>query len=318
MPVLPAYVNTNFDDDELLRAAIALVHGDLVPARDVLAATRDQPHRRELAADVLGAAGTVVLPALVKAVRERPDDVDLVLLLGVAQAAEGWKSRGAAWAQDTTAEQFRGLEAFSRLARETLHRAAELAPDDAVPWSALMSVAVGAPRHRNEAAEVYDEVVRRVPDMVNATLRRLQSTAEKWQGSRGEMSAFARGGVVNLPDGHPLLCLIPIAHIEVQLLKEWTGNGMLQRWHELSAVYLRRQRAEVDAASDRLLAGPDGHPHSLWAHQIFSVYYYEIRAKGRLAKHLVRGGERVMRWPWEYFGNPNDRFRKARALASLG
>jgi len=50
VPQLPHYVDTAFDDDELLRAAIALVSGDLKPALDVLSA-----------------AGNVVLPDLLNA-----------------------------------------------------------------------------------------------------------------------------------------------------------------------------------------------------------------------------------------------------------
>ncbi|GHH57197.1 hypothetical protein [Lentzea cavernae] len=318
MPQLPPYVDTTFDDDELLRAVVALVSGDLEPALGFLAATRDDPYRRELAVDVLGAAGNAVLPALFAAGQERPDDVNLLLLLGVAQSTAGWESRGGAWAKDTSDEQFDGLVTYTRRARDTLHRAAALDPGDVAPWAALMSVALGAPTHRGEAAEVYAEVVKRVPDLVNATLRRLQSTALKWYGSHEEMLAFARSGVAGLPDGHPLLSLVPIAHVEVHLKRTSSGGRLSQAWQVLTTGYLKKQRAEVDAASDRLLAGAGGQPHSLWAHQIFAVYYYEVGAADRLARHLPRAGERVMRWPWGYFGNPAERFRKAHALASAG
>lgn len=316
MSQLPPYVDTAFADDELLRTAIALVSGDIQPALDLLASTRDQPYRRELALDVLGAAGNVVLPELLSDEESRPDDVNLLLLLGAAQATAAWQHRGAAWAKDTTREQFNGLRTFTQRSRVTLRRAAELDPDDVAPWAAMMPAALGAPTHRSEAAEVYAEVVKRVPDLVNATLRRLQSTAEKWYGSHEEMLAFARAGIAGLPDGHPLLCLVPIAHIEVYLKNSSTGNRFVQAWQMLTRGYLKKQRTEVDAASDRLLAGADGHPHSLWAHQIFAAYYYDAGANDRLARHMARGGERGMSWPWGYFGNAADRFRRAKVLAS--
>lgn len=318
MAQLPNYVDTAFDDDELLRAALALVSGDLGPALDFLAATRDQPYRRELAVDVLGAAGNVVLPALLDAEEERPEDVNLLLLLGAAQSIAGWQSRGAARAKHTSEEQFGGLTKFTARARQTLQRAAMLDPDDVAPWAALMAVALGAPTHRNEAAEVYEEVVKRVPDLVNATMRRLQSVAAKWYGSHDEMFAFARAGIVGLPDGHPLLALVPIAHIEMNLDKMASGSLVPRVWQVLTASYLKKQRAEVDAASDRLLAGVGAHPHSRSAHQIFAMYYYEARATDRLAPHIARSGEHAATWPWGYFGDHNKQFGLARERAAKG
>lgn len=158
--------------------------------------------------------------------------------------------------------------------------------------------------------------MKRVPDLVNATLRRLQTTAAKWYGSHEEMFAFARNGVEGLPDGHPLLALIPIAHIELHLDKTSKGGKAARLWEIIAFSYSRKRRAEVDAASDRLLAGADGRPHSLWAHQIFAVYYHEAHEDERLARHIARSGERVMQWPWGYFGDPAELFASARERAA--
>jgi hypothetical protein len=68
---LPDDVNLAFDDDELLHA---LAGGDLTPARDFLAATRDQPYRRELALDAFAYAGSPVLPKLIAAAENDPDN----------------------------------------------------------------------------------------------------------------------------------------------------------------------------------------------------------------------------------------------------
>ncbi|MGI5502832.1 hypothetical protein [Lentzea sp. CA-135723] len=313
----PDFVDTAFRDEQLMNAGLTLRYGELGPALDLLAATRDRPYRRELAVDFLGAVGSTVLPVLLNAEEERPDDVNLLLLLGSAQTTAGWQARGAAYAKHTSDAQFGGLINFTQRARRTLRRAAELDPDDVAPWAALMPVALGAPTHRGEAAEVYAEVVKRVPDLVNANLRRLQSTAAKWYGSHGEMFAFARAGVVGLPDGHPLLALIPIAHIERYLSLLSADSFLVRLWRVITSRYLKRQRAEVDAASDRLLAGPDGQPHSLWAHQIFAMYYYETKTKDRLRSHLGRSGPRAASWPWGYFGDHDERFAAAHRLVAL-
>ncbi|WP_053739366.1 hypothetical protein [Nocardia sp. NRRL S-836] len=225
-------------------------------------------------------------------------------------------SRTAARAKHTSRDQFAGLADFTGRARQTLLRAAELAPDDVAPWAALISVTLGAPTHRGEPAEIHEEVVKRVPDLVNANLRRLQTKAAKWYGSHDEMFAFARSGVESLPDGHPLLALVPIAHIEMHLDKMAKGGKLSRMWQVATLSYWKKQRAEVDAVSDRLLAGADGRPYSLWAHQIFAMCYFQAEVPDRLAAHLARSGPRAARWPWAYLGNPDKRFAAAHEMAA--
>ncbi|SER04453.1 hypothetical protein SAMN05216188_107183 [Lentzea xinjiangensis] len=316
---LPGDVDLAFDDDELLHALHALADGDLTPALGFLTATRDQPYRRELALDAFAYAGSPVLPHLLAATEADPDNVQLLLLLGSAQVAVGWQARGARYADHTTDEQWAGLRDSTQQARRTLLRAAELDPDDVAPWAMLMAVALGAPLATREPADIYEEVHKRVPDLVNATLRRLQSTAKKWYGSEEEMFAFARTGIADLPDGHPLLAMIAVAHIEKHLENYRTGGNKLKRlWRALT--YLGKQRDEVNAASDRLLAGADDHPHSRWGHQIFATYYLEAdkeQDRDRFAQHMRRSGPLPMRWPWSYFGNHEKQFAKARAASGL-
>jgi hypothetical protein len=315
---LPDYVDVDFADDELMSTALALVSGDLGPALALIAATRDQPHRRELVLDVLGGAGDVVLPQLLDAEEEHPDDVNLLLLLGSAQSVAGWQERGSAGANRTSADQFAGLRKFSRRARATLQRAAALDPDDVAPWALMMSMAVAMPTHRREAAEVYEEVAKRVPDLVNASFRRLHAATQKWYGSHEEMFGFARGAVDGLPDGHPLLGLIPAAHIEMHLYQTWKTSFPVRVWQAFTLSYLKKQRAEVDAASGRLLAGTDDHPRSPWSHQVFAMYYFQIGADERLAPHLARSGARASRWPWGYLGDADEQFERARARVAKG
>ncbi|WP_394613774.1 hypothetical protein JNUCC0626_28200 [Lentzea sp. JNUCC 0626] len=310
---LPSYVGVDFDDDELMHAAVSLVSGDIDTALRLLALVRADPHRRELAFDVLGGVGNAVLPRLLDAAEEQPDNVDLLLLLGSAQSVAGWESRGAAGADRTSEGQWTGLRKFSAAAHRTLQRAAELDPEDVQPWALMMSMAVAMPEYRREAADVYDEVVERVPDLFNASFRRLHAACAKWYGSHDEMYGFARGAVEGLPDGHPMLALIPTAHIEMQVYLTWKTSFAVRMWHSITRSYLKKQRAEIDAASDRLLAGPDDHPRSPWAHQIFANYYFKLFVTDRLAAHLARGGERASQWPWGYSGDAAGEFSRAHA-----
>ncbi|MFS8101314.1 hypothetical protein LFM09_29730 [Lentzea alba] len=315
---LPDYVDVDFDDDELMDTAVALVSGDLDRALGLIAATRDQPHRRELVLDVLGGAGNVVLPQLLDAEEEQPGNVHLLLLLGSAQSVAGWQERGSAGADQTGADQWAGLRKFSARAHRNLQFAAELDPDDFAPWALMMSMAVAMPTHRREAAEVYEEVTKRVPDLYGAAFRRLHAACQKWYGSHDEMFGFARGTVEGLPDGHPLLALIPAAHIEMHLYLTWKSSFVVRVWEAFTRSHLKKQRAEVDAASDRLLAGTDDHPRSLRAHQVFAMYYFDVGADDRLARHLARSGERASGWPWGYLGDPQEQLERARTRVTRG
>jgi hypothetical protein len=80
-------------------------------------------------------------------------------------------------------------------------------------------------------------------------------------------------------------------------------------------------RTEVDAASDRLLAGADqyaDHPWSMAAHQVFAALYQDIPAHERARPHLERGGPRPMPWPWGYFGDEVEKFAAARKGMEAG
>ncbi|WP_158845949.1 hypothetical protein [Saccharothrix deserti] len=327
---LPSHVDPAWNDPELERAVRALCDGDPTPAFDLLAATREQPDRRELCVTILGQAGSAVLPLLRAAAEEQRDDVERLLLWGSALDAAAWQARGAAFAEHTTDEQFGQLVDLTKQARAVLRRAAKLAPDDAVPWSELMHGALGAPEHDDEGDEVFAQVGRRSPDLYGANYTRLQSLAAKWYGSHETMLEFARSRTADLPPGHPLLALIAVAHVEVHIHNLDNGNFFKRLWKGMTYLGKAPVRAEVDAASDRLLAGVDvfgGHPRWLAANQVFATFYHQLgddmaskpSDTMRLARHLAYSGERPALWPWGYFGDHEEQFAKARnAVAGTG
>ncbi|GAA1303362.1 hypothetical protein [Saccharothrix xinjiangensis] len=319
---LPPHVDLAWRDPDLEHAARALVVRDIAPALELLA--RDAPpDQRDLRVEVLGQAGQDVLVDLDVAAEHEPDRL---LLLGSALNAAAWWARGALYAEHTTDEQLERFIDLTSRAREALRRATEAAPADSAPWSALMSCALGAPEREGEGGEVFAGVVARAPDLVSAHERRLQGLAAKWYGSHEQMLDFARGRVVDLPNGHPLLALVPAAHIEVHL-HDSTAPGMIRRWRAMDYPGRRIVRAEVGAASDRLLAGGGTErAHARWirANQVFAAYYNSVadvaglkpEDAARLARHVAEGGERPARWPWGYFGDHHVAFEKARRLAA--
>ncbi|MFT7841409.1 hypothetical protein Q5530_35185 [Saccharothrix sp. BKS2] len=319
---LPPHVDLAWRDPDLERAARALVVGDIAPALALLA-REVPPDLRDLRVEVLGQAGQEVLVDLDVAAE---DDPDRLLLLGSALNAAAWWARGALYAGQTGDARVERFLDLSGRARDALTRAAAAAPADAAPWSALMSCALGAPEREGEGGEVFAGVVARVPDLVSAHERRLQGLAAKWYGSHEQMLDFARVRVADLPNGHPLLALVPAAHIEVHL-HDSSAPGAIRRWRAMDYPGRRVVRAEVAAASDRLsAAGGAERAHARWirANQVFAAYYNSVADVAglrpedvdRLARHVAEAGERPARWPWGYFGDHHAAFEKARRLAA--
>ncbi|HEU5474249.1 MAG TPA: hypothetical protein VFV67_26680 [Actinophytocola sp.] len=303
---LPSHVDQAWEDRELERAARALLTGHLSPALGLLAATRDQPDRRELCIEVLGQAGSGVLPALRAEAERECDDAERLLLWGSALNAAAWRVRGDAGAEHAS------------LARTTLRVAAKLAPDDGAPWSGLMSCALGAPEQPGEGDEVFRQLQGRTPDVFGGNGTRLRMLSPRWYGDDAAVLEFARGRAGGFAPGHPMLALVPSAHLEIYLDRLGRGNSFRRFWHAMTHLG-RDIRGDVDAASDRLLAGPDpdhAHPRSFAAHQVFAVFYHQAGDRTRLAAHMLRAGDRPARWPWGYFGDHAEQFALARSTAA--
>ncbi|GAA1955817.1 hypothetical protein [Amycolatopsis minnesotensis] len=315
---------TGGTSDKAERAALsnagkALRAGDAAPARALLAGTRSQPDRREHQVGELGKAGAEQLESLGGLLEEHPGDPDLLLLLGAALAAAAGKARGSAVASALSGNQVRDMFSLGQEARQHLHAATEAAPEDPVPWSVLMRLAQFAPGHDGEWREAFAEVTKRAPLLYRANVTALACLTRKWHGSEAEQVAFARERAAAVPDGHPVLALVPLSHIESYVDGLMRGNAVVRIGRVLTQRRLkkRRAKAEVNAASERLLNSPLPHPSAPDAHQTFAVYYHRVRDTERLRAHLERSGTKVAEFPAGYFGDHVKLFAEARAAAGL-
>ncbi|WP_156757174.1 hypothetical protein [Actinokineospora pegani] len=305
-------------DPELHAAVSAVYSGDPVPAVDLVASTRGDWARRELVVDVLGPVSLAVFD-------EIPDRPGAALLRASALCAAGWETRGGQLAAETERVQFQGMADYHADARECVAEAAAADPEDPVPWSVLLTCALGLPTDREEPGRAYLAVVSRFPGLYSATKNRLISLAPRWYGSLEEMFGFATAHVEDLPDGDPLLALVPAAHIEGHVENRVEQDATGGRWRRAArkGAYLRDWEviAQVDAASDRLLAGPGTlpHPRSMTAHQVFAAFYLAVELHGggspvgrtRLARHIANAGPGPVTWPWRYFGDHQKLFQLA-------
>ncbi|WP_433611425.1 hypothetical protein ACQP2P_44230 [Dactylosporangium sp. CA-139114] len=316
---VPVEVTLAWSDERLETAMRALLHRDARPGLALLAATRSDPHRRALYVEVLGSVGEHALRDL-RALAQEGEDPDRWLLLGAALSSAAASARGADIISRTSDEQIEGMLNLAGHARTALRRAAHLAPADPVPWSELFRCAMGAVEHDRELDEVFAQVERRAPDLYNANIWRLVSLTRKWYGSQEQALTYARGRTEPLPAGHPLWALVAYAHIEGLVDLTMRGNVLSRFWRYTRYTSNKTVRAEVDAASDRLLADAHrfaDHPATRPAHQAFATFYYQATVPERARPHLERGGPRPAVMPWGYFGDHAEVFAVARKEAGL-
>jgi hypothetical protein len=311
--------------DPYRNARIGLQQGHSAPALHLLTATRGDAETRIHALDTLRKDTIPRLPQLEAELEQNPSNQELCLLVGTLQQAAGWRARGSAYMSDTSREQVAGLQHHLGRARESLRRAAELLPGDPAPWYELMGCAMASSKYPGEVHDMWAEVVQRGGDVsYGVNSQRLIILTGKWHGSEAECFAFARERSRDLPPGHPLHALIPLAHIE-KYVSLRSSDSVFTRVNAVFRYFGRRDvRKEIDQASDRLLAGTDTyatHTAAPAAHQAFGYVFYDRGEPDRARRHLERGGDEAI-WPWTYFGVDEDDdgdavFDRARLRAGL-
>ncbi|WP_250214208.1 hypothetical protein [Acrocarpospora catenulata] len=271
----------------------------------VLAATRGDPEVRALRIEALSRAAVGMSRGIESLIVRDQHNPDLWLWLGRTRIEEAWEIKPEVKARAVQAHRLEAYHAAMELARQPLLTAAGLMPADPVPWEALMWLALGLERPRNDKDSVWFECSRRWPTLYSGNLARLITLSPGWGGTATEMFEFARAVAARAPDGNPLPALIPLAHFEhVAAERTPMSRG---GWFPFDV-----QREIVAAAgqwSDRRI-GP-AHPRSIEAHNAFGAAFYLADLRRPARGHLVRTGGRFSRTPWSHLGDPEAQFHRA-------
>ncbi|GGS42751.1 MULTISPECIES: hypothetical protein [Actinokineospora] len=276
--------------DPILDAALAEAEeGRLGAARTVLGECRDQPEIRvfrvgELAEALIGFGDEIATIA-------GAGDADLLLLSGAVFVREAWAVRGAGRAETVGAPRFRIFHNHLAQAVAPLRAAAGLLPGDPVPWSEMDPVARGLEFDRGEQDALWAEIASRCPTMTVAVRRRLQSLAPKWGGDETAMIEFARASVAAAPPGHPVAAVIAEAQFE----------GAAHRSVPV-ARYARAARAELVAASTKLLTTPLSLPQTCWAHNAFAAVFSALDDAAHAVPHLRAMNDHLNDAAWAFVG----------------
>ncbi|MFI2778194.1 hypothetical protein [Streptomyces sp. ALB3] len=293
--------------DPSLRVALAAAAaGDHAPAAELLATTREhaQWERRDSCVARLARASLHHPGWLDGWLEESPENPDAVLVKADLYVCQAWQIRTGARAGQVEDDQFRAFHAVLRDAVPVVSAAAELNPDDPVPWRIALTQARGiqAPR------EVFDtylaEANARDPHHEGCHVQALQYLCAKWYGSHEEMFAFAEHAAGQAPPGSRLHAL-PLQAVVEYLIADGDPAGP-DLWTARAEAAVTRAQALSDcyAPGDREAAGFRNHlALVLWS---MSRYEDALAAFRSIGVHATT-------FPWTYFGEPRAEFLEARS-----
>ncbi|MFF4244019.1 hypothetical protein ACFYY2_06055 [Streptomyces sp. NPDC001822] len=293
-------------DPSLREALAAAAAGDHGPAADLLAATREhaQWERRDACVSRLARASLHHPGWLDGWLEESPEDPDAVLVKADQYVCQAWQIRTGARAKHVEADQFRAFHAVLRDAVPVISAAAELNPDDPVPWRIALTQARGIQAPREVFDSYLAEAADRDPHHEGCHVQALQYLCDKWYGSHEEMFDFAERAADQAPPGSRLHALPLQAVVEYLIADAAQGDTDPYARRAEAAVTRAQALSESYAPGDREAAGFRNH----LALVLWSTNRYEeaLAAFRSIGVHATT-------FPWTYFGDPRDEFLEARS-----
>ncbi|MEV6669722.1 hypothetical protein [Streptomyces sp. NPDC051162] len=297
-----------FPDREAEAVSAALARGEWQRAAQALDAAGTDWERRSYLVGIISGEAATDDTWLRAWQAERPDDPGAAVVRASAKVTLAWQIRGAAWAADTTAEQFGGFHRVLGEAREDFARAVSLAlPGDPAPYLLQIPLYMGLGAPHEALRELWAEVTARAPHHFEAHWRALQYWCAKWQGSEELARDFAAQAAATAPRGS-LLTVFPLLswyeHHDDKAPSEAYG------WPEVTGL--------VDAVLADLAAARPDHPRIAEVRHLLA--YFLTRA-GRFQAALDQFRQvdgHVEAAPWRYYGAPEQVFCSLRDVALKG
>ncbi len=242
-----------------------------------------------------------------------PDSPWACMVSGVALIERAWKIRGYGKGSEVSSEAAADFVMVLHEAGAVLERAAELAPDSAIPWAWLITVAKGLGEPETGALH-FAEARRRDPQSWFAHAAMLSLRCEKWSGSHDAMFELAHEAARSAGPHSDLQMLIAVAHTERALFPRW-----IEQDPEGTRAYLAREdaREEVLHAYERSLGAPDhvACATTPYARHAAALWFFLVEDREPLRRELLALGPRID--PDSLFARLTGGGRLARRLAGL-
>ncbi|UUN26886.1 hypothetical protein [Streptomyces sp. FIT100] len=289
-----------------LRAAVsAATAGDHGPARELLATTRlgAEWERRSSWVGVL-AESALHTPGWLDAwLSESPEDPDALLVKAELCIHRAWAIRTGARARHVSRDRFRAFFALLEDAVPVIGAAAELNPDDPVPWRIALTHARGSQAPREVFDAYWAEATARAPHHYGCHATALQYLCDKWYGSHEEMFAFAERAATDALPGSKLNALPLAAAVEYDVVADDTEDGPIDR---------SRITAAVDRALELSSFYEPGDPEAAGFRNELALMLV-LGQRFEEALDVFRAiGAHARTQPWGYFGDAREEFLEFR------
>ncbi|MFF7590483.1 hypothetical protein ACFZCK_23650 [Kitasatospora purpeofusca] len=288
---------------DALRAAAD--RGDWRACAEQLAAAGPDADRRYRLVEELADAGAEQDDWLRAWRAERPGDPDAAVVHAESLVKLAWRLRGAAYAEDTSDEQAAGFHRLLTEARTAAREAQEIDPQDPLPWTTELWIALGLNYPRAEFDRVWAGLTARDPHLYPAHYAAVQYWSAKWHGSEEEANAFADRAATDAPEGSLLAGMRLVA-----LFEHEPDDNESAYW---STPYAR---SAVDAARRAVDAAPAGHARAAEIRHLLAwCYTMTDRPAEALGQFRVVDGY-VDALPWRYSEDPASYYCHIRAVAA--
>lgn len=245
--------------------------------------------------------------------KSEPGSALAFLVQGRALIERAWDARGHGTSDSVTEAMNQRFESLLEAAEQSLHRAAELDPQDPTPWAYLLTTARGLGHGLAEAQRLYQEAASRDPLHHSAHRQMLSIISEKWGGSHDDMFNFARSAAGRAPDGHDLATLIIDAHIERWLYFSFEDDD------KGAKRYLKDEsaRQECLAAYMRSLASPQllVRRSTIYARNSVAMWFFLVKDRNHLLGEVAQIGNAYCEVPWCYWDEPAKAYAAATSYA---
>lgn len=261
-----------------------------------LAEARADAELRSLRVEALSKAGIGYSQGIEALLAEDPGNPDLWLWLGRTRVEEAWKIRPDARARAVQAAGYTAFTKKLRAAREPLMTAAEMWPDDPVPWESMIWLALGLDLDREEKDALWKEAHHRHPTLFGSHVARVVQLSPQWGGVPEEMFDFARFAMSMADRADPRAALVPLAYFEYFVQER---SGIIRG---ASSWFSSDEIRDVEGAARGWFEGPYPHPRTIEAHNLFGAAFHLADARRPARQHLSRTWGRPSSLPWTYLG----------------
>lgn len=308
-----ALVSASLGTDPVSRAACEAVReGDVEVGASLLMETREDPEARAYQAECLGRAALDRPHEVAGLIEAGVDRGDGLLWLGHTLLA-----RAMSLPSGGPAER-KAVEAALHEVRIPLREAARLNPDDAAPWAALQTVAMGL-GDREERERAWIEASARAPHLLPAHMTRVRALAPSRGGSAEEMFAAAGAAADTAPEGSPLPAVLALAHAEFLRgeQRRLTEEGKSAYIASMGLGRLHGEAVrELFGLARAWASSAVPHVRDVQAHHLFAWAFHRSGERDLARWHLGMVGRHVSEIPWSFFGSA--RAEVALAMAELG